>query len=211
MKDLLVLLSHLLTSIATLLGPGGAKAVVADSLLMKQQILIINRTRRRAPTLTALDRFLLGFWSLFLSPRRIQRASVIIRPSTLLKFHRLLKQRKYRLLYSAGRKGKPGPKGPSPELIQAIVELKQRNPRCGCPRIAQQINKAFGTNIDKDVVWRILAIHYRPVPGGGGPSWLTFLGHTKDSLWSIDLFRCESILCHGSVHAPHHRIWCPCR
>jgi hypothetical protein len=30
--------------------------------------------------------------------------------------------------------------------------------------------------------------------GGNGPSWLTFLGHTKDSLWSIDLFRCESIL-----------------
>ena len=26
------------------------------------------------------------------------------------------------------------------------------------------------------------------------PSWLTFLGHTKDSLWSIDLLRCESIL-----------------
>jgi len=29
--------------------------------------------------------------------------------------------------------------------------------------------------------------------GGGGPSWLTFIGHMKDSLWSVDLFRCESI------------------
>jgi len=34
----------------------------------------------------------------------------------------------------------------------------------------------------------------RPGSGDGGPSWLTFLGHTKDSLWSMDLFRCESIL-----------------
>ncbi|MGC1951678.1 MAG: integrase core domain-containing protein [Gammaproteobacteria bacterium] len=194
MKDLLILLAHLLTTVAKLLGPGGAKAVVAASLLMQQQLLIMNRARRRAPNLTALDRFLLGFWSLLLSPRHIQRAGVIIRPSTLLKFHRLLKQRKYRLLYSAGRRGKPGPKGPSPELIQAIVELKQRNPRFGCPRIAQQINKAFGTTIDKDVVRRILAIHYRPIPGSGGPSWLTFLAHTKDSLWSMDLLRCESIL-----------------
>ena len=194
MKDLLILLVHLLTTIAKLFGPGGAKAIVADSLLMKQQLLIMNRARRRAPNLSALDRFLLGFWSLFLSPRHIQRAAVIIRPSTLLKFHYLLKQRKYRRLYSAGRKGKPGPKGPSPELIQAIVELKRRNPRFGCPRIAQQINKAFGTNINKDVVRRILATHYRPDPGGGGPSWLIFLGHTKDSLWSIDLFRCESVL-----------------
>jgi putative transposase len=195
MKDLLILFAHLLTTIAKLLGPSGAKTIVANSLLMKQQLLIMNRTRRRAPNLSVLDRFLLGFWSLFLSPRHILRAAVIIRPSTLLKFHNLLKQRKYRLLYSADRRGRTGPKGPSPELIQAIVRLKQRNPRFGCPRIAQQINKAFGTNIDKDVVRRILAIHYRPVPGGGGqPSWLTFLGHTKDSLWSIDLFRCESIL-----------------
>ena len=194
MKDLLILLIHLLTTIARHLGPGGAKAIVADSLLMKQQLLIMNRTRRRSPNLSVLDRVLLGFWSLLLSPRHIQRAAVIIRPSTLLKFHRLLKQRKYRLLYSAGRKGKLGPKGPSTKLIQAIVALKQRNPRFGCPRIAQQINKTFGTDIDKDVVRRILATHYQSVPGGGGPSWLTFLGHTKDSLWSVDLFRCESIL-----------------
>ena len=49
-------------------------------------------------------------------------------------------------------------------------------------------------DIDKDLVRRVLAKHYRPMPDDGGPSWLTFLGHTKDSLWSIDLFRCESIL-----------------
>jgi putative transposase len=194
MKDLLVLLAHLLTTIAKLLGPGGARAIVADSLLMKQQLLVINRSRRRAPNLSALDRFLFGFWSLFLNPRRIQRAAVIIRPSTLLKFHDMLKKRKYRLLYSSGRKGKPGPKGPSRELIEAIVELKRRNTRFGCRRIAQQINKAFELNIDKDVVRRVLEKHYHPHPDDKGPSWLTFIGHTKDSLWSIDLFCCESIL-----------------
>jgi transposase InsO family protein len=32
------------------------------------------------------------------------------------------------------------------------------------------------------------------MPDDSGPSWLTFIGHAKDSLWSIDLFRCESIL-----------------
>lgn len=194
MKDLLILLAHLLTTVAKLLGTGGVRAIVADSLLMKQQLLVIKRSRRRAPNLSALDRFLFGFWSLFLDPRRIQRAAVIIRPSTLFKFHDLLKKRKYRLLYSSNNKGKPGPKGLSPEFIQAIVELKQRNPRFGCLRIAQQIAKAFWVDIDKDLVRRVLAKHYRPIPDDGGPSWLTFLGHTKDSLWSIDLFRCESIL-----------------
>ena len=127
MRDLLLMLAHLLATLARLLGPGGAKAIVADSLLMKQQLLIINRSRRRAPNLTPIDRMLLGFWSLFLNPHHIQRAAVILRPSTLLKFHDMFKNRKYRLLYTARRKGKPGPKGPSQELIEGYCQLK---PKC---------------------------------------------------------------------------------
>ncbi len=194
MKELLALLAHLLTTVAKLLGPGGARAVIADSLLMKQQLLVISRSRRRSPNLSTLDRILLGFWSLFLSPRRIQRAALIIRPSTLLRFHEALRKRKYRLLFSSRRKTKPGPKGPSPDLVRAIVELKRRNPRFGCPQIALIVSRTFGIEIDKDVVRRVLAKYHHPTPGDGGPSWLTFLGHMKDSLWSIDLFRCESIL-----------------
>ena len=72
--------------------------------------------------------------------------------------------------------------------------MKRRNPTFGCPRLAQQINLAFGITIDKDVVRRVLAAHFPRDSGGDGPSWLTFLGHTKDSLWSVNLFRCESIL-----------------
>jgi putative transposase len=84
-------------------------------------------------------------------------------------------------------------KGPSDALIRAIVELKRRNPRFGCPRIALIIWKIFGIEIDKHVVRRVLAKHYRPESGGGGPSWLTFPGNMNDSLWRLDLFRCESI------------------
>ena len=35
---------------------------------------------------------------------------------------------------------------------------------------------------------------YTPKPDAAGPSWLTVLGHAKDSLWSVDLFRCESAI-----------------
>jgi len=74
------------------------------------------------------------------------------------------------------------------------VAIKQRNPRFGCPRIAFIISNTFGVPINKDVVRRVLAQHYRPDPSfGGGPSWLSFIGSMKDSLWSVDLFRCESI------------------
>ena len=106
--------------------------------------------------------------------------------------HKALSKGKYRMLFSPERRRQPGRKGPSAELIRAVIEMKQRNPNWGCPRIAQQIVLAFNIQIDKDVVRRILARHYRPGQDSDGPSWLTFLGHTKDSLWSMDLFRCES-------------------
>lgn len=142
-----------------------------------------------------IDRFLPGFWSLFLSPHHIRRSAIIVKPSTLPRFHEALKKRKYRLLYTSHKKGKPGPKGPSQELILVIIEMKRRNPGYGCPKIAEQISKLFGIDINKDIVRRTLAKYYHPEPDArGGLSWLTFIGHMKDSLWNVDLFRCESIL-----------------
>ena len=52
--------------------------------------------------------------------------------------------RSERLLFSPKQKGKPGPKGPTEELIHAVVEMKKRNPSWGCPQIADQINLGSG-------------------------------------------------------------------
>ncbi len=195
MKDFLLTLLHLAVTTAKLCGPGGVRAVIAENLLLKQQLIVLRRPRQRAPNLTVSDRLLCGFGSLFLSPGRIRKVAIGVRPATLLRFHQALVRRKYRRLFSASpRPRKPGPKGPSEALIQAIVELKRRNPRFGRPRIARIISLTFGVAIDKNVVYRVLSKHSRPAPGGTGPSWLSFIGHATDSLWSVDLFRCESIV-----------------
>jgi putative transposase len=195
MRVAFLLFVHLIVTIIKLIGPGGVRAVLAESLLVKQQLLITNRSRKRAPNLTESDRFFLGLFSLLIRPHRLGALAVVVSIATLFKFHDALKKRKYRRLFGAHGRRKPGPKGPSQQLINAIVEMKTRNPRFGCPRIAQQLAKAFGVDIDKHVVRRVLEKHYRPLPGGGGgPSWLAAIGHMKDSPWSVDLFRCESIL-----------------
>ena len=131
MKDLIFLIFQLLTTLAKLNRPGGGRVVIAENLILKQQLIIHSRSRQRAPNLSTQDRALLGFWSLFLNPRRIARSAIIIKPSTLLRFHTAMNKRKYRLLYSSGGGCKPGLKGPSKEVINAIVEMKQRNPRYG--------------------------------------------------------------------------------
>ena len=71
MGDLLILAIHLLVTLAKFLRPGGVRQVAAESILLKHQLLISNRSRRRAPNLTMLDRLVLGLATLFLSPHRI--------------------------------------------------------------------------------------------------------------------------------------------
>ncbi len=194
MRELFILIAHLLATLAKLAKPGGLGAVAAESLAVKHQLLIMKRAQRRARNLTSWDRLVLGVCALFASPKRLSKMAVILKPSTLLCFHQALVKRKYRLLYSPRKRRRPGPKGPSKELIDAVVEMKRRNPRFGCRKIAEQISRAFAIEINKDVVRRILIQYYRPASGGEGPSWLTVIGHAKDSLWSVDLFRCESLL-----------------
>jgi len=112
MKALLILLVHLLTAVARLLGPGGAKALVAEHLPIKQQLLIFTRTRQRAPNLRPLSGFLLAFMSMFIRPGRLPKLAAGLRPVTLLKFHQYLVRRKHRALFSSRPARRPGPKGP---------------------------------------------------------------------------------------------------
>ncbi len=111
MRDLAVLLLHLVATVARLAGPGGARSVVAESLLLKQQLLILNRSRKRSPRLRLSDRMLAGVCALLMRPRRLVRSAIVLRPSTLFGLHRALTKRKYRRLFSSHVHAKSGPKG----------------------------------------------------------------------------------------------------
>ncbi len=134
-KLVIILFVHLVGRLAMLLSLGGVKAVLAENLLLKQQLLVLQRSRLRAPSLRPTERLLFGFWALFLNLRRLLRAAIVLKPTTLLRFHHGLRKLKYQLLYSSSAKAKPGPKGPAPELLQVICEFKRRNPRFGCPEL----------------------------------------------------------------------------
>src|SRR5260370_21181831 len=132
MIHLVILAVHLLSTIANLVRPGGVRTVVAESLVLKQQLLISSRSRRRAPNLNSFDRFVLGLGSLFVTPSRIPKLAVILKPRTLLRFHEALKQRKYRWLFSSGGHRPPGPQVPSNELLDPIVKVEPPHPRAPC-------------------------------------------------------------------------------
>src|SRR5262245_15363894 len=110
MRNLLLALLDPAVVTAKLCGSGGVRSVVAENLLLKQQLIVLRRARKRAPNLTSRDRLLCGFWSIFLSPGRIRKAAIAFQPSTLLAFHQAFVRRKYRRLFSSTPHAKkPGP------------------------------------------------------------------------------------------------------
>src|SRR5215472_18420477 len=127
------LIAHLLVTLARVSTPGGVRAVTAESLAVKHQLLIMKRSQpqRRSPKMTAWDRLILGCCTLLVSPRRLGEIAVVLKTSTLLRLHRALVKRKYQLLYGVKRRRRPGPNGPP-----RVVEMKRRNPYFGCRKIA---------------------------------------------------------------------------
>ena len=60
MRAFLVLFVHLIVTVVQLTRPGGLRSVVAESVLLKHQLLIFIRGRKRVPNLRAADRFVAG-------------------------------------------------------------------------------------------------------------------------------------------------------
>ena len=109
MRNLAVLFLHLLATVARLAGPGGARSVVAESVLIKHQLLILNRSRNRSPNLRLADRVVAGLCALLIRPGRLMRSAIVFRPSTLLRLHQSLTKRKYRRLFSPTVPEEAGP------------------------------------------------------------------------------------------------------
>ncbi len=189
--QLLYIIFRLLFSILRL---SGISSIVAENIILKQQLIILSRNKKRCPNLSNSDRLIFGFLSKYINFKRLTRIAVLVKPATLIKLHKLFVSRKYKSLFSKKSHKKPGRKGLSQEMIELILKYKTLNPRFGYLRIAMQISNQFGIEISSDTVRRVLNRLYKPDPNKNrGPSWLSFLGHTKDSLWSIDFFRTESI------------------
>src|SRR6516162_6190232 len=164
MKDLLLTLLHLAVVTAKLCGRGGARAVIAENLVLKQQLIVLRRARKRPPNLALSDWLLCGFGSLFLSPGhpkgRHRRTpfdaagvssglgAVQVPPAVLI--DTVPQEARPE---GAGRGPHPGHR--RPEVAQSPVRLS--------PDCADHL-QTFGIDVDKNVVYRVLSKHYRP-PG----------------------------------------------
>ena len=68
---------------------------MAESIAMKHQLIVMNRAGKKSPALVTGDRFLFGLLAILIGERRLQKVAVVIKPATILAFHKALVKQKY--------------------------------------------------------------------------------------------------------------------
>jgi transposase InsO family protein len=177
-------------------------AIEAEILALRQQIIVLRRTAPKKQTFGAIDRLVfVGLYRLF---PRVLDALAIVRPGTVIKWHRA----GFRLYW----RWKSRPRGGRPtvplEVRRLIREMSIANPLWGAPRIHGELLK-----LDIAVGQTSVAKYMAKRRGPPSQGWKTFLRNHADGIAAIDLFVVPTIsfrLLYGLLIMGHGRrqvIW----
>jgi putative transposase len=156
-----------------------------ELLVLRHQLVVFGRQQRR-PSLRPADRAFLAALTRVLP--RSRRRGLIVKPQTLLRWHRQILRRKWTQPRRSG--GRP----PVDERIrQLALRFAEENPGWGYPRIAGELLK-LGLRVSPSTVRRILlTAGSGPAPRRSGPSWRQFLRQQAAGLLACDFFTVETL------------------
>jgi transposase InsO family protein len=156
-----------------------------ELLVLRHQLVVLGRQERR-PMLRPADRALFAALARLLPPRR--RHGLVVRPQTLLRWHRELVRRKW--TQPRRSRGRP----PVEDRIgQLVLRFARENPGWGYPRIAGELLK-LGLRVSPSTIRRILlANQLGPAPRRSGPSWRQFLRQQATTIIACDFFTVETL------------------
>jgi len=157
-----------------------------ELLVLRHQVKVLQRQVKR-PSLRHVDRLLLAAASRAM-PRGLWCAFVV-RPETLLRWHRELVRRKW----TYKRKGRPGRPPIHPEIRDLIVRLGKENPRWGYQRIRGELLK-LNLRVSAATIRTVLLGHgLDPAPRRSGPTWTEFLRSQASGILACDFFTVETL------------------
>jgi putative transposase len=148
-----------------------------ENLALRQQLAVLNRRHRR-PKLRKLDRL---FW-VFLSRswECWKQTLVIVKPETVVLWHR---RRFASHSTQISRHGRPGRPGKDREIRELIRKIANSNVLWGAPRVHGELLK-LGIDVSERTVSRWMPRRRKPP----SQTWRAFLGNHVDDLVSIDFF-----------------------
>jgi putative transposase len=156
---------------------GGHRAVALENLALRQQLAVFKRTIPRPP-LRPRDRL---FWVLLAHAWRNWRSAlIVVRPETVVCWHRHWLRRRWTGRSTSGRRGRPRT---ATAIRTLVAQMGAANRLWGAPRIHGELSK-LGIDVSERTVSRLLRRRHRPP----SQTWRTFLTNHVTSLVSMDFF-----------------------
>jgi putative transposase len=158
------------------------------------------------PQLRPIDRAFLAAAARLLP--RDRRASFLVTPQTLLRWHRELVRRKWTY-----RGAKIGGLPIDPELRDIFLQLARENPRWGYVRIQGELRRlGLGIRSGATPIRRLLrARGLGPAPRRSRPTWSQFLRAQAEGIVASDFFTVETLRPEDALRAVLHRARHPAR
>ena len=156
----------------------------AEILLLRHQLTVLRRQQSARPKTTWADRaFFAVLFAVVPRPRRAG-LQMIVKPETVLRWHRDIIRRRWARKSQHQRPGRPS----THRTIRALVmRLAKENHAWGYRRIHGEL-AGLGIQVAPSTVWEILtAAGIRPAPRPG-PTWAQFLRAQADAILATDFF-----------------------
>ena len=99
------------------------KKLVSENLILRQQLIVVSRKHSKSPPLRPIDRIVFAVSSFFIPFKKLSIIAVIVKPATILRFHRSLVNKKYQILFGSTGAVKRGRKGFDIEIINRPLIL----------------------------------------------------------------------------------------
>jgi putative transposase len=142
--------------------------LVAENLALRQQLAVLNRTAKR-PKLRSFDRL---FWvTLSCLWKNWRSALIIVKPDTVIRWHREGFRLYWRWKSKARNSGRPKIDAEIRDLIRRMSEV---NPLWGSPRIQAELN-LLAFNVAESTVGKYRIKRRKPP----SQTWMTFLSPSR--------------------------------
>ncbi|GAA1908420.1 hypothetical protein GCM10009753_44570 [Streptantibioticus ferralitis] len=160
-----------------------------EILALPHQLPVLQRQVGK-PQFTDTDRAVLAGLLHHLPMDKLRHLLLLVRPDTILRWHRDLLKRRHAATCVPKHRGRP----PTVRSIQALVlRLARENSSWGYRRIHGEL-AALGIKVAASTVWEILREHgIRPTPERKGTTWADFLRSQADALLACDLFKARTL------------------
>ncbi|MFE5587144.1 integrase core domain-containing protein [Kitasatospora sp. NPDC056531] len=169
--------------------PMGSREKDIEILALRHQLLVLQRQVGK-PRFTDTDRAVLAGLLHHVPMGKLRHLLLLVRPDTILRWHRDLLKRHHATTCVSKRRGRP----PTVRSIRALVlRLARENASWGYRRIHGEL-AALGIKVAASIVWEILREHgIPPAPERQGTTWADFLRSQAEALLACDLFETRTL------------------